>query len=45
LKEGEKKLDAAKAIDRPKTIWISRRKPPDDGIPMIGSIASIGCLG
>ncbi len=28
LKNDRKKLDAAKAIDRPKTIWISRRKPP-----------------
>ena len=28
-KKDRKKLDAAKAIDRPKTIWISRRKPPD----------------
>ena len=27
-KKVRKKLDAAKAIDRPKTIWISRRKPP-----------------
>ena len=30
LKKLRKKLEAAKAIDRPKTIWISRRKPPDD---------------
>src|SRR5204862_4711042 len=29
LKNDRKKLDAAKAIDRPNTIWISRRKPPD----------------
>src|SRR5438309_3407342 len=28
LKKLRKKDDAAKAIDRPKTIWISRRKPP-----------------
>src|SRR5665213_2059297 len=28
LKNVRKKLDAAKAIDNPKTIWISRRKPP-----------------
>jgi hypothetical protein len=28
-KNDRKKLDAAKAIDRPNTIWISRRKPPD----------------
>src|SRR5689334_22237551 len=28
-KNDRKKLDAAKAIDRPKTIWISRRKPPE----------------
>ena len=28
-KNDRKKLDAAKAIERPKTIWISRRKPPD----------------
>ena len=28
-KNDRKKLDAANAIDRPKTIWISRRKPPD----------------
>src|SRR3546814_17492615 len=28
LKKDRKKLDAAKAIDRPKTIWISLRKPP-----------------
>jgi hypothetical protein len=27
-KNDRKKLDAAKAIDRPNTIWISRRKPP-----------------
>src|SRR3546814_3128200 len=27
-KKDRKKLDAAKAIDRPKMIWISRRKPP-----------------
>src|SRR5690606_36307133 len=27
-KKDRKKLDAAKAIDRPNTIWISRRKPP-----------------
>src|SRR3546814_4216230 len=27
-KKDRKKLDAAKAIDRPKTIWISLRKPP-----------------
>ena len=25
----KKELEAANAIDRPKTIWISRRKPPD----------------
>src|SRR5690606_38292571 len=28
-KKERKKLDAAKAMDRPKTIWISRRKPPE----------------
>ena len=28
-KKERKKLDAAKAIDNPKTIWISRRKPPE----------------
>ncbi|RKP28171.1 hypothetical protein SYNPS1DRAFT_20478 [Syncephalis pseudoplumigaleata] len=28
-KNDRKKLDAAKAIERPNTIWISRRKPPD----------------
>ena len=28
-KNDRKKLDAAKAIDRPKTIWISRRNPPE----------------
>src|SRR4051794_40532058 len=28
-KNDRKKLDAANAIDRPKTIWTSRRKPPD----------------
>src|SRR5207245_8542052 len=28
LKNVRKKLDAAKAMDRPKTIWMSRRKPP-----------------
>jgi hypothetical protein len=28
LKKERKKLDAAKAIERPKTIWIRRRKPP-----------------
>ena len=28
-KKERKKLDAAKAIERPKTIWISRRKPPE----------------
>lgn len=28
-KNDRKKLDAANAIERPKTIWISRRKPPD----------------
>src|SRR5579872_6877957 len=28
-KNDRKKLDAAKAIDRPNTIWISLRKPPD----------------
>src|SRR3546814_8035212 len=28
-KKDRKKLDAAKAIDRPKTICTSRRKPPD----------------
>ena len=27
-KKDRKKLDAAKAIEMPKTIWISRRKPP-----------------
>src|SRR3546814_43640 len=27
-KKDRKKLDAAKAIDRPKMIWISRRNPP-----------------
>ena len=28
-KKDRKKLEAAKAIDRPNTIWTSRRKPPD----------------
>eukprot|EP01137_Pigoraptor_chileana_P030898 Opistho-2@17990 len=28
-KKDRKKLDAAKAIDRPNTIWIRRRAPPD----------------
>src|SRR5208337_2571521 len=28
-KKERKKLEAAKAIDRPKTIWISRRNPPE----------------
>lgn len=28
-KNDRKKLDAAKAIERPKTIWIRRRKPPE----------------
>jgi hypothetical protein len=28
-KNDRKKLDAAKAMDRPKTIWIRRRKPPE----------------
>ena len=28
-KNDRKKLDAANAIDRPKTIWIRRRDPPD----------------
>src|SRR5450631_2671776 len=28
-KNVRKKLEAAKAIDRPKMIWMSRRKPPD----------------
>jgi hypothetical protein len=28
-KNDRKKLDAAKAIDKPKTIWISLRKPPE----------------
>src|SRR5690606_32367126 len=28
LKNERKKLDAAKAIEMPKTIWIRRRKPP-----------------
>src|SRR3546814_15247406 len=28
-KQDMKKLDAAKAIDRPKTLWISFRAPPD----------------
>src|SRR3546814_14545908 len=28
LKKDRKKLEAAKAIDKPKTIWIRRRKPP-----------------
>src|SRR6478736_9377534 len=28
-KNDRKKLEAANAIDRPNTIWISRRKPPD----------------
>src|SRR3546814_19388707 len=28
-KKERKKLDAAKAIDRPKTIWTSRRNPPE----------------
>src|SRR5204862_7930292 len=28
-KNDKKKLDAANAIDKPNTIWISRRKPPD----------------
>src|SRR5258707_1785231 len=27
-KKVRKKLDAAKAIDKPNTIWMSRRKPP-----------------
>ncbi|WP_449579283.1 hypothetical protein [Paracoccus mutanolyticus] len=27
-KNDRKKLDAAKAMDRPNTIWISLRKPP-----------------
>src|SRR5688572_26816453 len=29
LKKVRKKLEAAKAIERPKTIWISRRNPPE----------------
>ncbi len=29
LKNDRKKLEAAKAMDRPKTIWISLRNPPD----------------
>src|SRR5882757_3886701 len=29
-KNDRKKLEAANAIDRPNTIWISRRKPPDE---------------
>src|SRR3989475_9658448 len=29
LKNDRKKLEAANAIDRPKTIWISLRKPPE----------------
>src|SRR5690606_15896055 len=29
MKKGRKKLEAAKAMDRPKTIWISLRNPPD----------------
>src|SRR3546814_16280230 len=29
LKKLRKKLDAAKAMERPNPIWISRRKPPD----------------
>src|SRR3954452_19022719 len=28
-KKARKKLDAAKAIERPNTIWIRRRKPPE----------------
>src|ERR1700751_5314641 len=28
-KNDRKKLDGAKAIDKPNTIWMSRRKPPD----------------
>src|SRR4051794_35077514 len=28
LKNVRKKLEAAKAMDRPNTIWMSRRKPP-----------------
>src|SRR5689334_12802125 len=28
-KNARKKLDAANAIDNPKTIWIRRRKPPE----------------
>ncbi len=28
-KKVRKKLDAAKAMLRPKTIWIRRRKPPE----------------
>ena len=28
-KNDRKKLEAANAIDRPNTIWISRRKPPE----------------
>ena len=28
-KNDRKKLDAANAIERPKTIWIRRRKPPE----------------
>src|SRR5260370_4559083 len=28
-KNDRKKLEAAKAMDRPKTIWIRRRKPPE----------------
>src|SRR5450830_419219 len=28
LKNDRKKLDAANAMDRPKTIWMSLRKPP-----------------
>src|SRR5579871_202574 len=28
-KKERKKLEAAKAIEMPNTIWISRRKPPD----------------
>src|SRR3546814_18788707 len=30
LKNDRKKLDAANAIDRPNTIWISLRKPPPE---------------
>src|SRR3546814_13053232 len=30
LKKLRKKIDAAKALERPNTTWISRRQPPDE---------------